>query len=544
MKHKFVLMLLILLFCRCSDFIDREIEEGDKFLETKAVIDSRIFDWNSSRDFKVYNGYNNDSISISFPWVGTSSIGVLNEYLDPDFQEGSPRNMYSKENGWCLLYHNLDYPAEPNKFFALYNKYSGKARFFFYSFANSFPSINTTTTFIGFKVNGNSSILNNHSSRVHSVNELFNGSMAVFSPVPPFKMGQSDIINGIGYQEKAWYAAEVEFYYDPSITNQTLQIFISSKQASYTISTGGITGKIEGVIESVAESPNNISLDLSKNETFNYSINTEGAVSVLTAKAEQDNSFFQKIVKNSKNWILDAAQKSGKELVAAIFSSGTSAIVKGFGGLVNNIFGIGQKLQVQKVDLSLKADLNINSETNIATNAWGKSGFLPLGKSSNSEKLYEGNLGSWRLAKKPVINVKRNIIGYYHGEPDPKSDLYVDRVEYLDIVNIDVDIELNPQIEKEYRVNLLEKSLILIGDEDLPQLANLPVMPFVNEFYYDYDFTWIINPTNYTNRLVHVAFILEPYKKDLPSILISKVFKATSGSLRIGTKELVDLNER
>lgn len=67
----------------------------------------------------------------------SNNLGIPSTWLDENASDPIYANRYySRENGWELIYSNIT-ESTPTKYFALYHKYTGLLRFFFYEIASS-----------------------------------------------------------------------------------------------------------------------------------------------------------------------------------------------------------------------------------------------------------------------------------------------------------------------------------------------------------------------------------------------------------------------
>lgn len=475
MKKSIIVLFFVSIFilfvagCMNSDIVV-EKENITVLSSTRAAINNRDFEWEKLRYLEFIDN-SNVTRKVPAPWIPGSgmNIGVPKHFIDYNFDETSNQNLYSKRNGWRLLYHNLDLIGDSYKYLVLYNKYTGIGRAFFLSMANSNAVINTNSTFIGFHLNGNSSLLNYTSLNSFDSSKKFSNSVFVSSPTKPFNMTyDTKIINnfGVGFEVERWYAAEIEFSYDPTLSiENTLDIQITALQTSLSYSSGKFNGKIDGSIVSKASTPSSITLDFSssntENSTFNISMgevetkNTMESASVKT-------SFLERIKKGASKWISDAFNKSAKELINGIFSMGSSTVVDAFGSLLNSFTGVNDQSQMNKVDLSINGRFNIETETVTPTNAWGHVLGLPT-KGQNNIKIYPGNLGVWTLSETPKFGSKFEVTGYYQGQDPYKKIVHVACKANLFQINTP-QIKINPDLENDYIVTEIKTNICFADD--------------------------------------------------------------------------------
>lgn len=473
MKHFFLLLVVFFTaFHSCSDD-SLVVKEDSMPNKTKAAIETRNFNWEKLKSIEFKDNLNRTRI-VPAPWIVGSAmnLGIPSHFQDINFNENSENNLYSTKNGWKLLYHNLDLTGDPYKYFILYNKYTGIARAFFLSLASSNSVVNSNATFIGFRINGSSSLLNYTSADSFDGSKKFNNSVFISSPtrafnmIAPIKGVEATIDNfGVGYQNEKWYAAEIELSYDPSLSSSnTLDIVITAAQTSLTYTTGSFSGKIAGSITTNAQNPSSINLDLSKTTTETMTINAgvSDSKSVLESKTKNA-SFFSKLKSNASKWISDAFNKSGKDLIEGIFSQGASALSDSFGSFLNSFTGLGgASEQVSKVDLTFDGSISLKSVTTTMTNGWGEVRGLPT-TGQNQYKLYEGNLGVWSLSETPKFYANFTIVGYYQSE-DPTGTIRDYKAGAILYCAGNPAIVLNPDIAKDYTVKDIKTSVCHAGN--------------------------------------------------------------------------------
>lgn len=473
MKNIFLLLTVLLtVFQSCNDD-SLVVKEASMPNKTKAAIETRNFNWEKLKYIEFKDNLSRTRI-VPAPWIVGSAmnLGIPSYFQDINFNENSDNNLYSTKNGWRLLYHNLDLTGDPYKYLILYNKYTGIARAFFLSMASSNSVVNSNATFIGFRINGSSSLLNYTSADSFDGSKKFNNSVFISSPTRAFNMTapvkgvETTIDNyGVGYENEKWYATEIELSYDPSLnSSNTLDIVITAAQTSLTYTSGSFSGKIAGNITTNAQNPSSINLDLSQTTTKTMTINAGGSdsKSVLESKTK-NSSFFGKLKSNASKWVSDAFNKSGKELIDAIFSQGASALADGFGSLLSSFTGLGgSSQQVSKVDLTFDGEISLKSTTTTMTNAWGEVLELPI-TGQNQYKLYEGNLGVWTLSETPKFYAAFDVTGYYQDE-DPTGTIRDYKAGAILYLAGNPTIVLNPDIAKDYTIKDIKTNVCHAGN--------------------------------------------------------------------------------
>lgn len=528
---------------------------------TRAPIESRSFEWEKLKYLEFIDN-SNVTRKVPAPWIPGSgmNIGVPKHFIDYNFDERSDLNLYSKWNGWRLLYHNLDLIGDSYKYLVLYNRYTGIGRAFFLSMANSNAVTNTNSTFIGFRLNGNSSLLNYTSLNNFDSSKKFSNSVFVSSPTRPFSMTyDTKTINnfGIGFEVDRWYAAEIEFSYDPTLSvENTLDIQITALQTSLSFSNGKFNGKLDGSIVSKASTPSSISLDFSnsntENSSFNISMGDADAKSTLE-NISTKNTFLERIKKGASKWISDAFNKSAKELINGIFSKGSGTIVDAFGSLLNSFTGISDQTQTNKIDLSINGRFNFETETTTSTNAWGHVLGLTT-KGQNNIKIYPGHLGVWTLNETPIFGSKFEVTGYYQEKDPYKKIVHVACKANLFQINTP-QIIINPDLENDYIVTDIKTSVcfedenldrkgapIIFGNNNSQNVySGIPtefeIIPIMNKTKEEFERDFIYNNKykieslyytieQYVPAYYYISFRLKPKNNNMKDIFFSRYIKA------------------
>lgn len=300
-----MITFLSVLFCQCKSDNDlpepdNPEPEGEIPLITRAAFDD-YFEWDKLDKFPIYNPNIGRSDNIELPWAkgSTVSLGIPNEWLDPNaYSPTFSERYYSRENNWVLVYSNLT-KNTVNKYFALYNTRTGLLRFFVYALSNASGG-GVSSSYWGIRVDKSTSLFNFTTEFANDMTKKIAGPSYITSP-PGTVMGTQFI--GKGYQVNNWYGLEVECAYDPSIAVGTLYNFEMMGWAvnKTTITGDGKTdGSITGTVEFMAPTSNfNINLsDMFKqsNSKTNIVADNGGVVRGLGDKIEEgiskNDSFF------------------------------------------------------------------------------------------------------------------------------------------------------------------------------------------------------------------------------------------------------------
>lgn len=270
--------LFFILNSSCSDhnanlISDTESELGlDSELLTKAAFDG-AFEWDRVDAIQTFRPGTTQPMTISLPWEYGSSqnIGISKDWLDPNaYHPETRKRLYSRENGWVLVYSNM-YQNTSAKYFALYDKYTGLLRFFFYGISSS-GGYGTSVSFWGISADKSTSLFNFTKGVATGNNVKINQPAQITTPTGTFTGSN---YSSIGYKENNWYGLELECAYDPAINSNSNMTFNLKGWAVNKITltgeattTGNVTGKIK------TTTSNSSGLNLSLSNMFNSSSST------------------------------------------------------------------------------------------------------------------------------------------------------------------------------------------------------------------------------------------------------------------------------
>lgn len=211
------------LFNSCDDTFTNDIitTHPNNPPSNRSAFDN-YFDWDRINDIETINPFTHTITTMGIPWKKGSSnnLGIPSTWLDENASDPIYANRYySRENGWELIYSNIT-ESTPTKYFALYHKYTGLLRFFFYEIASS-AGLGSSEAFWGIRTDKTTSLFNfmeeisipinrsEKSSYIASTEGTFLGNEFVSS----------------GYKANNWYGLEIECAYDPSLNTQSLANF-------------------------------------------------------------------------------------------------------------------------------------------------------------------------------------------------------------------------------------------------------------------------------------------------------------------------------
>lgn len=505
----------------CSDITDIENITNSDTEETSTLRSAfdNYFDWYKYENIEIVNPYLNRTTYLSLPWAPGSSDngGIPKEWMDENtFNPNFSQRFYSPDKGWVLVYSNIKQNSAA-KYFALYNKYTGILRFFFYSIGSSSGS-GTSASLWGIAVDKSTSLMNFTYMFSKASNEKISAPSIITTP-------EGSIVGGsyksIGYKENMWYGLELECAYDPSLSKSNHCFYIKGwgvNDISLT-GTGTTTGTITGTIKTNV--PNSNSFNLSLNNMLNTTSSTTTIIAdkesgsevlgkTIDAGIQKNDKFFKglwgDIQKNASKWITTGLQAGAQKGLAAILSSGGSVIADAAGGLLNSLIGGGKKESISKVDLALNATTDIKISGTSNTVGWGLISALPIpGSSTNqyNQPIYNKLLGVWNLKEAPFISSNISATEYWVGSRS--NPQYLQYATYRHSYQLGgLEIELNPEIENEFeRINT--KYILLMNGGDHPQYDNVDLDSFTpgaflnNKKYYYVGNNTLYNSNTYTS---------------------------------------------
>ena len=500
-------------FCQCKS--DNDLPEpdspepeGEIPLITKAAFDD-YFEWDRLDKFPIYNPNIGRSDNIELPWAkgSTVSLGIPNEWLDPNaYSPTFSERYYSRENNWVLVYSNLT-KNTVNKYFALYNTHTGLLRFFVYALSNASGG-GVSSSYWGIRVDKSTSLFNFTTEFADDMTKKIASPSYITSP-PGTVMGTQFI--GKGYQVNNWYGLEVECAYDPSIAVGTLYNFEMMGWAvnKTTITGDGKTdGSITGTVEFMAPTSNfNISLSemfKQSNSKTNIVADNGGVVRGLGDKIEEgiskNDSFFKGLWNNIKRKAMSGIGDGVKNGLQAIFTSGGSVAAKALTGADSSILGIGgSKPSVGKVDLRLSSNTKFTFEAEQVLPGWGTVSQLPIPGCStnpNDMPLYNESLGVWNLSKMPILNIEGISHDFYINTQTFYKGVYNFRY-YLDCTQNDLII--NSAIRN--KVTISSFNVQIAAEDNNPYIFG---SSSVGEYggYEPEPFGWIGNKKYYSKILI------------------------------------------
>lgn len=462
----------------CSSEADLMSSNDQKSPSVTRASKDNYFDIEAER----INMVNSNGIVIEgvlVPWVREApNAGVANEWIDENFYMPNANRMYTKDNGWELVYSNI-LERDAYKYIGLYNRFTGQLRFFFNILADP-GNQGSSESIWGISINKQTSLFNFNTSRPIAMDHPISSPAFIATPEGSFTdktFKSSGIANG------TWYAFEIECAYDPSIIQDNSSYFTIMGRAINKITSTGTsstTGGITGTITTTAPSSSiNLSFSNMFNSSTNQSVNISNSqASDVGAKIddgiEKKDSFFKglwnNIKSNASKWISTGLENGAKKGVEAIISSGGSIAANALKGLFNGLIGGGEKDMISKVDLKMemKSDIKIESEQTLA--GWTDKR-LSIPGAPDQSLLYNKPLGVWNLKYTPKVEVGVYRCLYYGVKRMYPSASFAGMKYYLTYaINVsDINsILINPDLEKEFDLKNYKVQIIAETDSQAP----------------------------------------------------------------------------
>lgn len=477
MKKQLFLILAIFTTVSCQDessLFQTELQNAE--MDSRAIYDNGYVEWDNvtGLSYKL----NSDEIkTLSLPWEAGNghNSGIPPSWYDYNLRDTNPINRYySQANGWRLVYSNLLDKTQSNKYFALYNRYTGVMRMFFYAI-ESYSGDGTTSTFVGFHVKGSSSLLNFAFNPPLAMDKVQTDASTFFSPLWSVSNGSAS--NQVGYHSNCWYSIEVECAYESKAqTANTIVSNIWGTNLALTTTTGTSSGSVEGSVQTTYSNNPSFSLNFTSNSTQSTSVSSTLNVSYndaevelgnkIETEVENNNSFFKDLWDGLKSDLPELASKGIKEGISSIFSAGGSFATKAIGKLAQNILGIssGPSTSTSKVDLGIKLTTTSESNTTIQKDMWGAQG-IPLPGGTITNELFSEKLGAWNIQQTPKVFIDMYAYSYFWpwdlvpNQTKPRA--YEIEFKYYFSPST---LVVNPSLLQEFDIRNLKQDLVFTGN--------------------------------------------------------------------------------
>lgn len=551
---KFLLLTsLIGILSSCQD--ETMPIDYDSFVEeiaaTRANYDNGYVEWDNVETLScIVNG---STLNLTVPWASGSahSQGIPAEWIDQNYRSSTASNrMYSHVNGWEMVYSNLKVSAQFNKYFALYNKYTGIMRFFFYKTVQGGEGTSTTAALIQVH---NSSLMNFTYENPQPMD--FRPSYANFTYVPKGNIVETQL-NGVEFMSNQWYGLEFECAYDSSNTNATMAAKLNGANVIYMDFDGStnsdITGNISTTYSSSSSSNYTLNMSFGNNNSVTVKNSYDNTVSGLSNKIDDEvnnkhSSFFTNLWQKIQNALPSGVSNGIDAGIEALFTGGASYLVNTAGKLVNSLLGLGSsnsiKSSLSEVKLKTDGKFTGTAVSSITYGGWGEITAMPLPGSGSSSNLYNTTLGVWNISTTPRVKVNLLSNSYFTGN-DPTlgigdipmaadAPMYVTgTVPYNWTTNYTMTLQsfnvvINPALLSSFTLQNVHKELVFTNDllnvntktvyglnNNIPlysygssysSVSSTETKPYIVKTDYDpetsFDTTWTNKVTQATNNM-------------------------------------------
>ena len=467
-----------ILFVQCADQIEDlpEVEEevvvqpeaGNRPHAKPELLD-KPFDW-VSETYLAYSSYSRDTLLRTKPWEAGTSSAIPYNWMS--FRSSSApsgiKEYYSPENNWELIYSNLMIPSA-RQYFMLYNTRMGIMRMFNVN-DSEYEDIKGYATYspaFGLMMNGTTSMLN------------FAGGFAKAADSQAQKPLQLSTFYGNVFDSmfrsnmywQTWEGIEYEFAYDSQSkatgfdmtawwvkdikrgdmgalaedgTGGALQVFDPNgdlnSNVDYMMSSSTVEARLPSSYRNLTYDVGRVVRDfLKKRDPFFMTLSDK-----LIKETGVEDGFFE-------NAIQKAVEYGGRESVDLLQGYATNIIAED--GFVKNI---------SKIDFVHTADAKITVGNSVPLVDWEYCYNFPLPGQKNSagaEPTYNQSLGSWNLAKTPVLTTE----AFSHDFFDNRDRFIKGAYQFRYTIDCsEKDLQINPSIRS--KVDIRNFSVKLVAE--------------------------------------------------------------------------------
>lgn len=455
----------------CTDeIVQPQTKSSGGELLSRGAYDYPAVEWDNVDHIAVVCNRVPTVTSLPLPWNDGSSgnYGIPSDWIDDDRKNTDPKKrVYSRQNGWEMVCHNLSDPAEYAKYFGLYNKHTGVLRLFFYEITTA-AGEGTSNAWTALRVSGSTGLLNFSGSYPLAMNDRMTNPMVFAST--ECNITQNSMPRS-GYKANNWYGLEVELAYDANaVSTNKLSAKLWAQYLTSISMSGTASGEIQGNIQTVYSNSPTINNNISVTANIgNTTIRTgeEAATNELKAKADKGGNFFNNLWSNIKGQLPQLAGKAAKEGIDALLSGGTSLITHG----LSKLLGLSGRKTTQpmtstsKVNLGITSQLSLTGTTETSVVGFGAISDFALPQFATNNKLYTGKLGVWNLQDYPKLYVDLMMTSMYYPKelvPNPSCPrAYYPTYTYTLSSG---DLVVNPDILKDYKVENLWQDLVFTSN--------------------------------------------------------------------------------
>ena len=477
----YITILSIALFTSCEDGkLQEVIETNVNQIESRATYDNYV-EWDNTSTINYK--YGSEAIkTLTVPWAPgqAQAAGIPSDWFDSNIESSNPKQrIYSRANGWEMVYSNLLTSDQNRKYFALYNKYTGIMRFFFYEIASSSGS-NSSSSFIGVQVT-NSSLLNFTHSDPQAMDYRPTATSYIYAPRCDFASAmQSAPVGGLyplpgtPYQYGNWYGMEFECAYDDSTPQGSkMNLNFWAENVYLTQTEGEASGDIVGNSSTTYSNTPSFDIKLNFNNTPSttvvQSINNSGTIlgEKIEDEVNKNNSFFTGLWNKLKAEVPSIASQGVKAGINSLLTGGASKLVSVAGKLLNSALGLGNSqtmTSLSEVKLKTNATITLTSTTSSPIAGWGNIKELPIPGTASSA-LYNEKLGVWNISTTPTVKVDLHSISYFNSQSSIPMAINPNKIPYnweaeYQIILQPVDIIINPVLLQEFTMQNVHKELV------------------------------------------------------------------------------------
>lgn len=476
----YITVLGVALFASCEDKLQEIITTNVSQIKSRAVYDNYV-EWDNTSTINYKYG-NETTKTFTVPWAAgqAQSAGIPSDWFDSNLDSSNPKQrMYSHENGWEMVYSNLLTSDQNRKYFALYNKYTGKMRFFLHEISSS-SSSNSSSSFIGIQVT-NSSLLNFTYSDPQAMDYRPTATSYIYAPRCDFAsamqaspIGDLYPLSGVPYQTNNWYGLEFECAYDDSAQQgSTMNLNFWAENVYITKTEGESIGNIVGNISTTYSNTPSFDIKLNFNTpsstTVVQSVNNSGTIlgDKIEKEVNKNNSFFTGLWNKLKAEVPSIAAQGIKAGINSLLTGGASQLVSVAGKLLNSALGLGNNqtmTSLSEVKLKTDATLTLTSTTTNPIAGWGNIKELPIPGIASSA-LYNQKLGVWNVSTSPTVKVDLYSTSYFDSSSSVPTAINPNKIPYeweteYDIKLQTVEIKVNPILLEEFTVQNVHKELV------------------------------------------------------------------------------------
>lgn len=371
-KIPFILLSFFLTFSCKEELVD---PLAAKSSQLAGALAPQIFDWETVD--VVPTG---SDVVINMPWAGSN--GLFDPQITYDFK---------KADGWKMIFNTFrtDAVFQNGAYFALYNKYRGVLRFYFYIKPNNFIGSNyLEENFVLASGNGSTSSFWNFANKeVIDPGVISTESRSIKNfPVP---------------SDGGWYVSEYDVAYDPNLQNRSYSdVWLLNDLRFWSVQTTSLSGQITGTA---------VPVSIRANPGFNIS-SLLGANTVLGVAGIL--SSLERPVNSNGSYGLSPLDSTFLAEAKKIKENGVSALFKGISNIILTGNPVSGSTQAHyKINLgasftgtnTYSGSIKENFKIAIPGTYNATSGIGPVPVDNDP-------LGVFNLSSRPIVTIKHQVI--------------------------------------------------------------------------------------------------------------------------------------